>query len=92
MDVGIGSSENLGQSSIFESVSNADARYKDGVSRYRAAISHNVEGILYLASETKDCILYLARFATNQTLRIVEIRATGLGHNGIVFGRWKRVS
>lgn len=31
--------------------------------RYRAAISHNVEGILYLASETKDCILYLARFA-----------------------------
>lgn len=62
------------------------------VSRYRAGISHNVEGILYLAGETKDCILYLARFATNQTLRIVEIQATGLGHNGIVFGRWKRVS
>lgn len=55
-------------------------------------ISHNVEGIPYLAGETKDCILYLARFATNQTLRIVETQATGLGHNGIVFGRWKRVS
>lgn len=61
--------------------------------RYRAAISHNVEGILYLASETKDCNSIFGEICTtNQTLRIVEIRATGLGHNGIVFGRWKRVS